>query len=159
MFSLWTNRLVFCLSHLAFMEQLNGVRACAPLAIKPHAAFSWQILSNNFVRPSSGHGKLCPNHTSNRVAWSKDYCVIWCIKKYVCCCTFMVFKSLHSSSNGGSLLGRKITTSCSILLCKHNLCNWWTLMGFLRHSLSCNSHFKSTCALLLSTERLDTRHQ
>lgn len=45
----------------------------------------------------------------------------------------------------------QIATSCSMSLCKHDLCNWWSLMRFLRHSLSWNCHFKSTFGLHLST--------
>lgn len=150
MFSLWTNRLVFCLSHLAFMEQLNSINAPSLNHMEP---FSQQIPSNNFVKQSTGLGQHCSNCPADKATRShvvKIFLFDLMHKK----CLFKssaLFSNPSFSSSSGSLLGRKMTTSCSILLCKHNLCNWWTLMGFLQHSLSCNSHFKSTCALHPST--------
>lgn len=133
-------------------EQRQTLRT--PLVIKPHGFFRQEYI---FVRPSSG---LCVTDASKLRVPRRDAC--WrAVKRSLrdltrknarLKCAVMHFKGIW-----GSLLRREIATSCSMPLCKHNLCNWWTLMGFLRHSLSWNSHFDSAFTLHLSTLELNTR--
>lgn len=107
MFSLWTNRLVFCLSHLAFMEQLNSVKAPSLNHMKP---FSQQIPSNNFVKPSTGLGQLWSNCPADKTTCShvvKRLLFDLMHKKMFVQKQRFVFKSLHSPAIVALFLGEK----------------------------------------------------